>query len=122
MLNAIRSPQLRRYQHATETGGCVRRTGGERTALVAELSGEIFGFIDARLEQSLDARHRELMYCHMAEIAVSSQYQNQGIGRRLLRAAENWGRDQGAGVRILWNIMPQTPAPACSIRSVWAIA
>jgi ribosomal protein S18 acetylase RimI-like enzyme len=70
--------------------------GGESITLVAELSGEIVGFIDARLEQSLDAMHREMMYCHIAEIAVSGQYQNQGIGGRLLRAAEDWGRGQGA--------------------------
>src|SRR5215475_417672 len=32
--------------------------GGEGITLVAELSGEIVGFIDARIEQSLDAMHR----------------------------------------------------------------
>jgi ribosomal protein S18 acetylase RimI-like enzyme len=78
-----------RRQHPPETGG-------EGITLVAELNGEIVGFIDARLEQSQDAMHREMIYCHMAEIAVNSQYQNQGIGRRLLRAAEDWGRRQGA--------------------------
>jgi ribosomal protein S18 acetylase RimI-like enzyme len=78
-----------RRQHPPETGG-------EGITLVAELNGEIVGFIDARLEQSPDAMHREMIYCHMAEIAVNSQYQNQGIGRRLLRAAEDWGRRQGA--------------------------
>jgi len=70
--------------------------GGKRITLVAELSGEIVGFIDARLEQSLDAMHREMIYCHIAEIGVSCRYQNQGIGGRLLRAAEDWGRGQGA--------------------------
>ena len=69
---------------------------GKDTTLVAEFSGEIVGFTDARLEQSLDAMHRELTYCHIAEIAVSCRYQNQGIGGRLLRAAEDWGRRQGA--------------------------
>jgi ribosomal protein S18 acetylase RimI-like enzyme len=64
--------------------------------LVAELSGEIVAFIDARLESSLDAMHREMIYCHIAEIAVSSRHQNQGIGGRLLQAAEDWGRRQGA--------------------------
>jgi ribosomal protein S18 acetylase RimI-like enzyme len=63
---------------------------------VADLSGEIVGFIDARLEQSLDPMHREMTYCHIAEIAVSYQHQKQGIGGRLLRAAEDWGRRQGA--------------------------
>ena len=71
-------------------------TGGNGITLVAELRGEVVGFIDARLEQSLDAMHREMTYCHIAEIAVSCRYQKQGIGGRLLRAAEDWGRRQGA--------------------------
>ena len=70
--------------------------GREGITLVAELSGGIVGFIDARIEQSLDTMHREMLYCHIAEIAVSCRYQNQGIGGRLLRAAEDWGRGQGA--------------------------
>jgi ribosomal protein S18 acetylase RimI-like enzyme len=64
--------------------------------LVAEISGEIVGFIDIRLERSPDPMHREMMYCHVAEIVVSGQYQNQGIGGRLLREAEDWGRSHGA--------------------------
>jgi len=70
--------------------------GCDAITLVAELAGEIVGFIDAQLEQSLDAMHREMTYCHIAEIAVSGRHRNQGIGGRLLRAAEDWGRRQGA--------------------------
>lgn len=69
---------------------------GISVTLVAETTGEIVGFIDARLEQSPDPMHRETIYCHMAEFAVRSTYQRQGIGGRLLRAAEEWGRRQGA--------------------------
>ena len=71
-------------------------TGDESITLVAELAGEIAGFIDARLERSPDAMHREMIYCHVVEIAVSSRHQNQGIGARLLDAAEDWGRRLGA--------------------------
>jgi len=63
---------------------------------VAELRGEVIGFIDARLEQSPDAMHQRMFYCHVAEIAVSWRYRNQGAGERLLRAAEDWGRSHGA--------------------------
>jgi ribosomal protein S18 acetylase RimI-like enzyme len=63
---------------------------------VADLGGEIVGFVDARLERSLDAMHREMLYCHIAEIAVSSHRRSQGIGEQLLRAAEDWGRRRGA--------------------------
>jgi ribosomal protein S18 acetylase RimI-like enzyme len=69
---------------------------GISITLVAELKGELVGFIDARLEQSPDPVHRDIVYCHIAEIAVNSHHQSQGIGGRLLRAAENWGRLQGA--------------------------
>lgn len=78
--------------------------------LVAELNGEIVGFIDARLEQSLDAMHREVNYCHIAEIAVSGRHQNQGIGGRLLRTAEDWGRRQGAEFSSLEYHAANTPA------------
>ncbi|HEU5415265.1 MAG TPA: GNAT family N-acetyltransferase [Candidatus Angelobacter sp.] len=69
--------------------------------LVAELSGEIVGFIDARLFQPLDAMHREMVLCLISEIAVRRCQQNQGIGGKLLHAAEDWGRQQGAEFAIL---------------------
>lgn len=70
--------------------------GGEAITLVAEMSDEIVGFIDARLERSPDAMHREMIYCHVVEISVSVRHHNQGIGEQLLRATEDWGRHQGA--------------------------
>ena len=60
--------------------------------LIAELNGEIVGFIDARLEESPDAMHKDILYCLIAEIAVRRRHRSQGIGERLLRAAEDWGR------------------------------
>ena len=74
---------------------------GDGITFVAELSGDIVGFIDARLEQSLDPMYRKMTYCHIAEIAVSYRHQNQGVGGRLLRAAEDWGRSQGAELASL---------------------
>jgi len=68
----------------------------EVLTLVAEFMGEIVGFIDVRLEQSPDAMHREMVYCHIAEIAVRCQHWSQGIGGRLLLAAEDWGHRLGA--------------------------
>src|SRR5262249_5272496 len=73
-----------------------RGAGQEGITLVAVGNGEILGFIDAELERSPDVMHREMFYCNVAEIAVRRRYQNQGIGERLLRAAEDWGRCQGA--------------------------
>lgn len=76
-------------QHAPDAAG-------ESITLIAELSDQIVGFVDARLERSPDPMHREMIYCHVVEIAVSSRQRNQGIGGQLLRAAEDWGRRQGA--------------------------
>jgi len=72
------------------------RDAGEGITLVAEFNSEIVGFIDAQLDRSPDAMHREMIYCHIAEIAVNRRHQNQGIGEQLVRAAEDWGRQQGA--------------------------
>jgi ribosomal protein S18 acetylase RimI-like enzyme len=69
---------------------------GASTTLVAVFAGEIVGFVDTRLERSPDPMHQEIVYCHVAEIAVGSPHQNRGIGGQLLRAAEEWGRRQGS--------------------------
>ena len=69
---------------------------GPAITLVADVDGEIVGFVDARLDRSPDPMHRDMTYCHIVEIAVSERHQNRGVGARLLRAAEDWGREQGA--------------------------
>lgn len=68
----------------------------ESITLVAELGGHIVGFIDVRLYQPTDPMHRQMIYCLISEIAVKREHQNHGIGGQLLRAAEDWGREQGA--------------------------
>ncbi|HKV93787.1 MAG TPA: GNAT family N-acetyltransferase [Candidatus Angelobacter sp.] len=75
--------------------------GCENITFVAELGGEIVGFIDARLYQPLDTMHREITFCLVSEIAVRRQNQNQGIGGQLLRKAEGWGRERGAEFALL---------------------
>jgi ribosomal protein S18 acetylase RimI-like enzyme len=73
-----------------------RAAGGGGITLVAVLGEEIVGFVDAGLDRSHDLMHREIVYCHIAEIAVSSRRRSLGIGGRLLQAAEEWGRGRGA--------------------------
>ena len=73
----------------------------ESITLVAELSGEIVGFIDARLYQPTDAMHRQMIYCLVSEIAVRREHQRHGIGGQLLQAVEDWGRQQGAEFAVL---------------------
>jgi ribosomal protein S18 acetylase RimI-like enzyme len=72
------------------------RSAGEVTTLVADSGGVIVGFVDARLERPSDAMHRDTIYCYVAEIAVNAQHRSRGVGERLLRAAEEWGRKLGA--------------------------
>jgi GNAT superfamily N-acetyltransferase len=64
--------------------------------LAAELAGEIAAFVDIRLDRSPDPMHRDITYCHVVEIAVGAKHQSLGIGRLLLAAAEDWGRQNGA--------------------------
>lgn len=73
----------------------------ESITLVAEQREEVVGFIDARLERSPDPMHRQLVYCQIVEIAVSKGARRQGVGGRLLRAVEEWGRGQGAEFALL---------------------
>jgi ribosomal protein S18 acetylase RimI-like enzyme len=84
----------------------------EVVTLVAELNADIVGFVDARLDQSPDPMQREITYCHIIEIAVSNQHQNQSIGGRLLRAAEDWGRQRGALFASLEYLAANTRAEA----------
>lgn len=69
---------------------------GEGVTLTAMREGQVVGFADAQLQRSHDQMHRELLYCYVAEIAVAPELQSKGIGARLLAAAEEWGRQQGA--------------------------
>lgn len=75
--------------------------GAESVTLVAEISGEVVGFVDVRLDQSPDPMHRRITYCHVVELAISRRHQNHGIGGHLLRAAEEWGQRRGAHFAIL---------------------
>jgi len=85
----------------------------EAITLVAELGGEIVGFVDVRLDQrSPDPMLRETTYCHIVEIAISSRHQSQGIGGQLLQAAEEWGREQGAEFASLDYLANNTRAAA----------
>jgi GNAT superfamily N-acetyltransferase len=78
--------------------------------LVAEIDGVIAGFADVRLDRSPDPMHRDLLYCHVVEIAVVSRLRSQGVGRRLLEAAEDWGRQQGATLASLEYLAGNTRA------------
>ena len=83
---------LERYR----TGGQHPRHGPDCITFVAEIDGGVAGFVDARIERPFDAMHRPMVYCYVAEIAVAADRRSQGIGRLLMEAAEQWGREHGA--------------------------
>lgn len=103
------------WQHALDAGA-------ETVTLVAELDGEIAGFVDARLAQSPDPMHRPMTYCHIVEIAVSANQQRHAIGGQLLRAAEDWGRDHGAELASLEYLASNTGAGAFYERLGYGVA
>lgn len=88
------------------------QVAGQSITLVANSGDEIVGFIDARLEQSSDAMHRDIIYCSFSEIAVSSRHRNQGIGEQLLQAAEDWACRHGATFGSLEYLAANTRAGA----------
>ena len=73
----------------------------ECITLVAEFDGEVVGFVDARLDRPTDPMHREMIFCHVVELAVGRKFQSRGIGAQLLQAAEQWGRQRGAHIALL---------------------
>lgn len=85
-------------------------TDEDRITLLADLDGDVVGFVDARLDRSPDAMHREMVYCHIVEIAVVEAQRGQGVGERLLGAAEDWGRERGATFASLEYLAANTRA------------
>ncbi len=83
---------------------------GVATTIVAEIDGEIGAFVDVRLDRSPDPMHQDILYCHVVEIAVASRLRGQGVGARLLDAAEDWGRRQGAAFASLEYLAANTRA------------
>ena len=73
----------------------IRRTiaDDESVALVAEHRSDLLGFCTAYLDL------RSVRYglrCWVEDLAVSPQHRSQGVGKALLDAAKQWGRERGA--------------------------
>jgi len=81
---------------------------GEREiALVAEIDGEVVGYLEARLEEPLDsARYQtnpELADWRLFinALLTARSHWRRGVGSALVAAAEAWGREHGATVAIM---------------------
>jgi len=64
--------------------------------LVAEMDGAIVGFLDAQIQVPFDPMLRPIKYCFVSDVAVAVSRRSQGIGEHLMKAIEQWGREQGA--------------------------
>ena len=64
----------------------------EHRVWVAELDGKVVGYLHASDYDVLYASHMK----NILGIAVSEDCRRRGIGRRLLEALEDWGRETGA--------------------------
>ena len=70
--------------------------------LVAERSGSVIGFLEAQVWPAPEDADRQLMkelsepVLRVDSLFVTEAERGQGVGRSLMQAAENWGREQGA--------------------------
>ena len=75
--------------------------------LVAEVDGRVIGDVSARLERPAEDAARQLLRdlgrarLYVDALGVGASYRRRGVGALLLRAAEAWGRDQGAVRSVL---------------------
>ncbi len=69
--------------------------GGKDKILVAELDGQVVGYVHLNDYDVLYADHLK----NIMGIAVSSAHRRRGLGGKLLTAAEAWARDSGRGWR-----------------------
>lgn len=75
-------------------------------ALVAEVDGEVAGYLEASLQPPLDSARwqtqRDLAETRLFInfVGTADAHQRQGVATRLVEAAEEWGRSQGAAVAI----------------------
>jgi GNAT superfamily N-acetyltransferase len=74
---------------------------------VAELRGEVVGFVSAILQEPLDSASRQIVR-HVGwrrvvvnALVVHSAFWRLGIGHQLLQSAEDWGRGRGARLVVL---------------------
>ncbi|MER6943722.1 GNAT family N-acetyltransferase [Nonomuraea sp. NPDC000554] len=87
-----RTPEaVARVVHGWVEHSVTRSGTGGAAVFVAELSGEIVGFVSvteqAHFTGELDG--------YIGELAVSSRHEGRGIGKQLVEAAEAWARSRG---------------------------
>jgi GNAT superfamily N-acetyltransferase len=75
--------------------------------LVAEVGGRVVGDVAARLERPTEDAARQLLRdlgrvrLYVDALGVAAAYRRRGVGARLMRAVEEWGRSKGAVRSVL---------------------
>ncbi|GAB6990225.1 GNAT family N-acetyltransferase [Paenibacillus pini] len=86
-------------------------TNPSSCTLVAELDGEVVGMI--ALNQIFSYAKSEKA-TQVSALIVSEEHRHQGLGKRLINSAEEWGRAQGSKILFLTsgNRVERAPAHA----------
>ena len=92
--------QLGYPTHESEMLERLARVGADSNyrTLVAELGTRVVGVIGLGLSPFYE---RNGTYCRLLVLAVDDQHRRQGIGRVLVRAAEDWALEHGATVMLV---------------------
>jgi GNAT superfamily N-acetyltransferase len=82
------------------------RARPDALALVAEVDGEVAGYLEASLQPPLDSARwqsqRDLGETRLLInfVGTADRYKRRGVATQLVEAAEEWGRARGASVAI----------------------
>jgi GNAT superfamily N-acetyltransferase len=77
-------------------------TSEDACALVAEKDGQVVGFLTAAVERPVENAARQFLRdlgrvrVVIHALVIQEAYRRQGIGTRLMEAAEEWARGRGA--------------------------
>ena len=69
----------------------VRNQGSRSIVLIAEVNETRVGFISLKVVDAIGGAQR----AHVADLAVTESARRQGVGSKLMQAAEIWGRERG---------------------------
>ena len=75
-------------------------------ALVAEVDGELAGYLEAQLQPPLESARWQSgpdlaqTRLFLNAVGTAPEFQRRGVATRLVEAAEAWGREHGATVAV----------------------
>lgn len=72
-------------------------TGEDRAMFLAEHGGTAIGFITVQVMRPTSPLLQPSIFGRIGSIAVLEQLRGHGVGRALMRLAEEWARKNGAG-------------------------